>query len=807
MRNHVIIGGSDAGISAALRIKEIDPAANVSMFLKDRYPNYSICGIPFFLSGEIKDWQTLAHRKQKEIESLGIEIKTEQEVLDVDTNEKVLSTATGEYNYDKLLIATGANSLIPAIHGLDLPGVFTLRWIDEMLAINKYLQDKHVRSAVIIGGGYIGVEMADAFHLRGLKVTLFESSHCVLKTLDQELGKKVEEALSDNGVNIIHNTRANQIVANANNLSVITEKGFSVQTDLVIVATGARPNADLLLKDGIATGPFGAYKVNQQMESSHRDIYIAGDCAETWHTLLKDYTYLPLGTTAHKQGRVAGENMAGGNAFFQGSVGTQVVKVFNLIAGRTGLHDKDCLRYSIPSKTVESDHWDHKVYYPGAEKLSIRITANPVTKELLGFQIVGSNRAEVSKRIDIAAIALQNNYKVEQLMDLDLAYTPPFKQPLGSGSDGCYGMVETELTIIDNVRLMTSDQYDIIIIGGGQSGLACGYFLHRINLKYLILDDQPACGGAWTHVWDSLTLFSPAEYSSLPGRMMPKSNNTYPLKQEVINYLCSYEASYKLNIKRPERVISVTRVETGFELETDNRIYHSKTIISATGCWQRPFIPRIEGLQEFKGEQLHSAFYTNPAAFIGKKVLVVGGGNSGAQVLAEVSKVTQASWATLKDPTYLPDEVDGRVLFDVATVRYNALKAGKEFNASDYSLGNIVMVPAVKEARDRGVLKSNGHFNKLTERGIVWDNGPEESFDVIIWCTGFMYATQYLNDLVKLDEKGKATTKETQCVDKPGLWFVGYGNWTGFASATLIGVGRSARETIKQIQEYLQSSQ
>jgi putative flavoprotein involved in K+ transport len=351
------------------------------------------------------------------------------------------------------------------------------------------------------------------------------------------------------------------------------------------------------------------------------------------------------------------------------------------------------------------------------------------------------------------------------------------------------------------------NQYDIIIVGGGQSGLACGYFLHRTNLKYLILDDQPGCGGAWTHVWDSLTLFSPAEYSSLPGRMMPKSKNTYPVKQEVTDYLCSYEASYNLNIKRPVRVISVKRLDSGFELETDNGIYNSKTMISATGCWQRPFIPKIEGMEQFKGEQVHSAHYRNPEAFIGQKVLIVGGGNSGAQVLAELSKVTLAHWATLKDPTYLPDDVDGRVLFNVATARYNALKAGKEFNAADYSLGNIVMVPSVKEARQRGALKSNGNFNKFIERGVVWEDGKEEHFDVVIWCTGFMYATQYLKDIVMLDKNGKAATQDTRSRDKPGLWFVGYGNWTGFASATLIGVGRSARETIKQIQEYLKVPQ
>jgi NADPH-dependent 2,4-dienoyl-CoA reductase/sulfur reductase-like enzyme len=429
MLNHLIIGGSDAGISAALRIKEIAPTHRVRMLLKDQYPNYSICGIPFYLSGEISDWKTLSHRTLREIESLGIEVLTDQEVLEISPEEKWIRTQSAEYRYDKLLIATGANSVIPKIEGLNLPGVFTLRWIDEMLSIEQYIRDHNAKEVIIVGGGYIGIEMSDAFQKRGLKVTLIETSDTVLRTLDNEFGKKVEQTLESKGVKVAHNVRISRIAIGNNKLIVAGSNDFTGQSDLVIVATGVTPNTELLKSAGIAIGKSGAYQVTRKMESNLADIYVAGDCGETWNGIIQDYAYMPLGTTAHKQGRIAGENMAGGDRLYDGSIGTQVVKIFDLVAGRTGFHDRDCSKYNIPSLTVESEHWDHKVYYPEAQKLYIRLTANPSTGKLLGMQILGPTTTEVAKRIDIAATAIQNNYTVEQLMDLDLSYTPPLSSP------------------------------------------------------------------------------------------------------------------------------------------------------------------------------------------------------------------------------------------------------------------------------------------------------------------------------------------------------------------------------------------
>lgn len=314
---------------------------------------------------------------------------------------------------------------------------------------------------------------------------------------------------------------------------------------------------------------------------------------------------------------------------------------------------------------------------------------------------------------------------------------------------------------------------DVIVIGGGQSGLACGYYLRRSKLNYLILDKQEQCGGAWRNAWDSIMLFSPAQHSSLPGWLMPKSENLFPLKQEVLNYLCQYEQHYQLPIERNVTVNKITSEENIFKISTSKGDYFSKTVIAATGTWSNPFIPKIKGIETFQGIQVHSANYKNAEPFKNLKVLVVGEGNSGAQIVAVVSKVATVKWSTRKLPQFLPDEVDGFYLFNVASAKYNAEKQGIPFNAVNYDLGNIVMVPPVKEARSRGVLNSSGSFESISENGVVWSDGTKETFDVIIWCTGFGYATSFLKELVATDERGTIKTDESKAIEIPGLWLAG----------------------------------
>lgn len=348
--------------------------------------------------------------------------------------------------------------------------------------------------------------------------------------------------------------------------------------------------------------------------------------------------------------------------------------------------------------------------------------------------------------------------------------------------------------------------YDVLIIGGGQSGLANAYYLRRAKLDYLILDEQETCGGAWNKAWDSLTLFSPADHSSLPGWPLPKSDAVFPRRMEVVNYLCEYIKHYQLPIQSNTKVETVSKENGIFTVSTNKGNFSAKSIIAATGTWGNPFIPKVDGLDSFQGSQLHSAFYKNALGFENKTVLVVGEGNSGAQIVAEVSMVADVKWSTRKEPRFLPDDVDGFDLFNTATAKFNAEKAGIPYNAANYDLSSIVMVQSVKDARERGVLKSLGSINHFYDKGVVWSNGNKTDLDAIIWCTGFGYNTFYLKGLVTIDERGITPTIETKSTEMEGLWLSGFGNWTGFASATLIGINRNAKQTVAEIIDFLSKS-
>ncbi|MRR15294.1 MAG: CoA-disulfide reductase [Deltaproteobacteria bacterium] len=433
LRKTVIIGGSDAGISAGLRVKELAPVTDVTLILADAYPNFSICGLPFYLSGEVPDWETLAHRTMDEIRREGIRVVPQQRVSAIHTEQRqvIAEDSAGHaqaFQYDKLLIATGGKSVVPDIPGIHLPGVFFLRWMRDGFALQEHLLAHRPSSIAIIGGGYIGMEMADAMARRGLRATVIEYLPSVLATFDQAFGRIVRAELEQHGVRVVTGFPVERIESGGNGLSVCSGV-TAVTADLVLVAVGSQPESRLAQSAGIAAGVRGAIPVNRRMETGMPNIYAAGDCAETYHRLLDRNTYLPLGTTAHKQGRVAGENVAGGNREYGGTLGTQSVKIFNLVAARTGLKDDEALKEGMSPLSVDLGAWDHKSYYPKAQKIQIRITGDKVTGRLLGMQMIGPYGAEVSKRMDTIAAAIHHGMTVEALNDLDLSYTPPLSSP------------------------------------------------------------------------------------------------------------------------------------------------------------------------------------------------------------------------------------------------------------------------------------------------------------------------------------------------------------------------------------------
>ena len=444
----LMIGGSDAGISAALRARELDPAADVTVVLDDAYPNFSICGIPYYVSGEVGHWRNLAHRTAADLEATGMRLRldTTARRIDVPGRKLLVSSADGGeelLSYDKLIVGTGAVPVRPPIDGLAGPaalgpadGVHLLHSMGDTFAVMRTLEQTAPASAVIVGAGYIGLEMADALTVRGLQVTQLEQLPEVLPTIDPELGTLVHAELAEHGVQVLTGTTVQAITraqpGQAGRLAVqaAAPDGSAVTclTDMVLVVVGVRPETALAADAGAALGAKGAIAVDPGMHTNLPDVLAAGDCVITHHRLL-GVTYLPLGTTAHKQGRVAGEHALGGNRAFAGSLGTQVVKIFDQAAARTGLRDHEARAAGFDPVTVESAADDHKAYYPGSHRIVIHVTGDRATGRLLGMQLVGHKDAEIAKRVDIAAAAIYHSMTVDAVSDLDLSYTPPLGSP------------------------------------------------------------------------------------------------------------------------------------------------------------------------------------------------------------------------------------------------------------------------------------------------------------------------------------------------------------------------------------------
>jgi NADPH-dependent 2,4-dienoyl-CoA reductase/sulfur reductase-like enzyme len=464
----VAIGGSDAGISAALRARELDSTTEVTVVVADAYPNFSICGIPYYVSGEVTHWRNLAHRTLDDLKATGMQVRlnTLATKIDVDGHRLHVVDEAGtedQIAYDQLVVGTGASSARPPIEGLVGPGmlgpadgVHLLHSMGDTFKLVHTLEDDQPANAVIVGAGYIGLEMAEGLQARGLAVTQFEQLPEVLPTVDPSLGALVNAELRAHGIDVRTNTTVSRIArapegsAGRFQVDAVESSGAEVATfaDMVLVVVGVRPDTALAASAGAELGVGGAISVDGGMRTNLEGVFAAGDCVVTHHRLL-GLTYLPLGTTAHKQGRVAGENAIGGSREFAGSLGTQVVKIFDMAAARTGLRDHEALSAGFDPVTVELEADDHKAYYPGSHRIRMRYTGDRTTGRLLGLQLFGHRHAEVAKRVDIAAAAIFNEMTVEAMSDLDLSYTPPLGSPWDAVQMGAQAWVRGQASIDD----------------------------------------------------------------------------------------------------------------------------------------------------------------------------------------------------------------------------------------------------------------------------------------------------------------------------------------------------------------------
>lgn len=430
----VIIGGSDAGIMAGLRAKELQPNTTVELVAQDDYPNFSVCGLPYQISGEVSSWQNLAHRTKEELEQAGLILHLNTQAISIDTDKHQVVVQKGEktrlLSYDKLILATGTKASTKKIEIEDVEdfeNVYVMHTMDDLFRMQDDLDERKPQTALIVGGGYVGVEMAEALKRRGLDVTLLHKGSELLPSFDDEFSSVVREKLSQQGIEIQTEVRVDFIDATPIGTVVQTTKG-AYTADLILLATGVQPNATLFEEAGGKLDPFGSIPVDEHMQTQFKDVYAAGDCASTSNRQLGQ-EFQSLGTVAHKQGRVAGANAVGEEVTFKGSLRTQVLKVFDLVIARTGLNEEEAKKQNQDSLSVTVTQDDHKAYYPSATPLKIKLIGEKSSKQLLGAQILGQYGAEVSKRLDILATALFNHMQIEELSDLDLSYTPPLSSP------------------------------------------------------------------------------------------------------------------------------------------------------------------------------------------------------------------------------------------------------------------------------------------------------------------------------------------------------------------------------------------
>ena len=445
----VAIGGSDAGISAALRARELDPTTEVTVVVADAYPNFSICGIPYYVSGEVTHWRNLAHRTLDDLKATGMQVRLNTVATKIDVGGRRLHVVDeagveDQVAYDELVVGTGAASVRPPIEGLQGPealgpsdGVHLLHSMGDTFELVRTLEERPAgqrrdrwrrlhrprdgrgapRSRLV--GHPVRAASRGAPHRRPGAWARWSMRSC------RHTASTCGPTRRSSGSPGHPKGSAGRFQIDAVESS---GAGLTAFADMVLVVVGVRPDTELAASAGAELGIGGAISVDRGMRTNLERVFAAGDCVVTHHRLL-GLTYLPLGTTAHKQGRVAGENAIGGNREFAGSLGTQVVKVFDMAACRTGLRDHEAVAAGFDPLTVEFEADDHKAYYPGSHRIRMRYTGDRTTGRLLGVQLFGHRHAEVAKRIDIAAAAIFNEMTVDAMSDLDLSYTPPLGSP------------------------------------------------------------------------------------------------------------------------------------------------------------------------------------------------------------------------------------------------------------------------------------------------------------------------------------------------------------------------------------------
>lgn len=425
----VIIGGTAAGMTAAAKLRRVDTEAEIIVYEKRDYASFGACGLPYFVGNFFESPNNMIARTKEQIIASGIELLAQHEVVNIDVNEKkviVKNLLTGEEfsdNYDKLMIATGATPMIPPIKNVELENVFTLHSMEDGIALKKAMENPELKNVVIIGAGFIGLELVEAAKQYGKEVHVFQRGDRILDVaFDKEITDILEEELSNHNVNLSMNSTVTEFKGNEKVEGVVVgDKTFDAH--IVVLATGVRPNTGFIANTGIEMSKNGAIIIDNKGETSIKDIYAAGDCAIVPH-MLQENSYIPLATNANKLGRIVGENLGGLNSVYQPALGSSCIKVLDMEAGRTGLSEEDAKKLGINYSTKFISDMNQTDYYPGQEKIYVKVIYAKDSKVLLGGQVVG--KKDAVQRTNVLATAIYNKMTTVELGMLDLCYAPPF---------------------------------------------------------------------------------------------------------------------------------------------------------------------------------------------------------------------------------------------------------------------------------------------------------------------------------------------------------------------------------------------
>jgi NADPH-dependent 2,4-dienoyl-CoA reductase/sulfur reductase-like enzyme len=426
----VIVGGVAAGTKAASRARRLDPEMEITVYQEEPEPSISECGLPYYLSGVVERREDLVARTPEQFAEKDIEVRVRHRVEKIDPENRKLSVRRVEGNetfedaYDRLIVATGARAVLPRLPGADLDGVFRLRFLTDSDEVRRYIEERSPKMAAVVGGGYIGLEVAENLCRLGMEVALIEGEDRVALAYGPEIAERVEEHLKENGVCVFTGSEVEEFTGEGR-VQGVRFGGEELKADLVVVGVGIEPRAELAGEAGVELGGSGAIRVDKHMKTNLPDVWAAGDCVETVNLVSGEPAWVPLGDTANQMGRVAGTNAATGEETleFPGILGTGIFKVFDLGVGKTGLSEEEAEEAGFETLSAAIETTDRASYYPGVGKVFIKVISDRSTGRLIGAEAAGYGAAKLT---DICATAIWGKLSYPDLVNLDLAYAPPY---------------------------------------------------------------------------------------------------------------------------------------------------------------------------------------------------------------------------------------------------------------------------------------------------------------------------------------------------------------------------------------------